>query len=621
MKYIRYCIYIAGIVLLITVGSQFIRFFSPVEEFIYGLETKAALPVPYLPERESGKLKSNEWTVAVFSQKNSFQVGEIFQTAGIPFYQCKNLEDANGTKILFLDLDIDHPLEFGKKTLKFLYEYVKEGGIVIGNGILSYPRGALKKLFGYRGYRPVREHTTLILDSSPYFFPYLNRPAERKYRLSAKAGGIVTNEIIMGTASAIAHFEDGSPAITVNHYGKGKAIILGISLYNLRYRNLVGRDAQANRDYINHFEPLSDMVILWMKSIYEKKMGKGFTLSSSPGYSRATLIVTHDVDYTESVDNMKRFMKIERAENAGATYNIWVKYLLDDKDEPFFNPASIKVFRDAQKHGFEIGAHTVEHTANFDKLPVGNCRESYPAYRPFSIDYHTDSGKPTLCGEVKVAKELLLGAGIKQIATFRSGELLYHPHLPEILERFGYRYSSCFSAEDVLSYFPYRYMYDYYTLERPSKIWEIPLVYEDEKMPPLFMRVKKAKELLEKISENGGVFTILIHPDLTWWRLKNFDLDFLEEFLKSVPENIATVNMKDFGEFWDKRDRIVWRYVPGRENIDILIWSPSDVKVALVPFGWKFGEAEGSGYKIWNGRILLDIHKGMNRWQIASPSS
>jgi len=605
---------------LIFVGAVFYtsirEFLISAPDFVYDLKTKPAKPVSYLPERDDRVVPPDQQTIAYYSIEHPFQTGEILQTMGVPAYRCKRITDANGSKILFLDLSSDHPRPLNKKTVGFLKNYLHGGGVIVGSGLFELQQTGVLKLFGLQQFVPNRRHTELRLISSRWFRPYLTLPEERHYRLAARPGKIWTNILIADTAEPIAVYEDSSAAITVRHVGKGIAVALGMSLYDLRFRNLVGRDIDANIHYINHFEPLSDFVPLLLKGLYRVSMDRGFTLSTAQESAKATVLVTHDVDFVDSIRNMKRFYTMELKAGAKATYNIWTKYIKDDKDVPFFTPQSVKNILEAQKLGFEIGSHTVEHTANFNKLPVGTCTESYPSYRPYSISYTVDKGHPTLCGEVKVSKELLLGIGVNRVVSFRSGELFYHPHLPEVLERFGYRYSSCLSAEDVLSYFPYRYMHDFYTLKDPSKIWEFPLVYEDEKLPPLIFRLGQARGLLTKVAKNGGVFTLLIHPDLTWWKLKNFDIYFLKYFLDSLPKDIKVSTMEEFGHFWDIRDRIVWRYQTGKESVDIRLWSPEDFTIALEPFGWSRNFRNGRGYSIWDGRIVLHCKKGWNQWHI-----
>jgi peptidoglycan/xylan/chitin deacetylase (PgdA/CDA1 family) len=603
--------------ILSTIYSSIEAFLVTSPNFVYALKTKPAKPVTYLPERNDRLLPPDRSSVAYYSGEHPFQTGEILQTMGIPAYRCDRIGDANGSGVLLLDLNSEHPEPLDTETIYFLEAYVRGGGIVVASGLFGLKQKEILRLFGLKGFLPNRDHTQLFLTESPFYSPYLTLPEERRYRLAARPGKVWTNTLLPEDAESIASYEDGSAAITIRSFGKGSLIALGLSFYDLRFRNLVGRDTNANLHYINHYEPLSDFLPLFLKGIYRRQVNRGFTLSTAQGSARATVLVTHDVDFVDSVRNMKKFYNLEQREGVKATYNIWTKYLKDDKDVPFFTPKNIKTILAAQELGFEIGSHTVEHTANFDKLPVGSCKEAYPDYRPFSVSYTEDAGNPTLCGEVKVSKELLLGAGVKEVVTFRSGELLYHPHLPEVLERFGYRYSSCLSAEDVLSYFPYRYMHDFYTLKEPSKIWEFPLVYEDEKFPPLIFRLGQAKELLKKVARNGGVFTMLLHPDLTWWKLKNFDIDFLERFLKSLPADIKVSTMAEFGHFWDLRDRIVWRYSKDADGADVVLWAPEAMTIALEPFGWSKKLQIDGGAKRENGRILLRCQKGWNRWHFA----
>ena len=602
---------------------------STAPDFAFGLKTKEAKPVSYLAERKVRAFTPDSSIVAYFSDKHPFQTGEILQTMGIANYRCKKLTDANGTKILLLSVDPDDLPEFSEKELNFLETYLKNGGVIVSDsGFLGYLDEDdedfdfnFLNFFGLKKVIPTRKHTELILAKSPYF-KYFNRPEEKKYRMASSPGKIWSNTLVLKKDSKpLAFYEDNSVAISSHKVGKGRVILLGLHLYSLRFRNLVGRDFDANRVYINHFEPFSDFVPLFLKGLYQKILKRGFTLSTAPKYYKATVMITHDVDFIDSIVNMKKFYELERKEGVSATYNIWTKYLKDDKDVPFFYSKYLGNLLEAQKLGFEMGSHTVEHSANFDKFPKGTCKESYPIYRPFSISYTQDSGNPTVCGELKVSKELLLGAGIKKLVTFRSGELLYNKALPEVMERFGYRYSSCLSAEDILSYFPYRYMYDYYKLRRPSKIWEFPLVYEDEKFPPLVFRTGQALRLVNKIAENGGMFPVLIHPDLTWWKLKNFDLDFLKKFLEGLPKDVGVFNMGAYGRFWDYRDRVVFHYKITSKDVEITLWSPKSFELALEPFGWHWLDKKGKGYYIKNGRIVLKLKKGINRWIFPVPSS
>jgi len=600
---------------LLLVGYKIFFSATPSIPFVYGLKTEKILPVTYLPESNSSQLPLDGKTIGIYSTKQDhFLLKELFQTSGVPYIFSDHLQDLNGTQILFLDFDIDKPVTLTSSEETFLYEFVSQGGTLIGNEILPTRYGALKALFGYKKYLVSRTHHSFKLRDSKYF-TYFNTPQEQQYTLSMISRVPYTNSIITGSALPIAYYEDNTTAISVNHYKKGIAINLGISLFDLRYRNLFAKDFHANEKYINGFEPLSDFIVLFIKGLYETTLKQTLTLHTAKNGHQATVVMTHDVDFDDSIKNIPKFTTVEEKLGFRATYNIQVKYITDDKDKAFFLPRNFHYILNAQKKGHEIGAHTILHTKNFFLLPKGNYQESYPKYKPFSVSDMKDSGEPTACGEIKVAKELLLGMGVKEIISFRSGELLYHPNLPELLEEFGYRYSSCFSAEDILSYFPYRYVRNYKTLGNPSKIWEIPLVLEDEFFPPMYFRVEAALNLFQKLYDNGAVFTILDHPDLTLYKLKNLDLDFIKKFYTQLPNDVWKATTKEVGSYWDKRDRIIFRYKIKKNKLFLLVHSLSDIEG--LTFKVKgINLKAGSTYKIINNKIVINVKKGLNQWQL-----
>jgi len=597
------------------IGKKITSSFLTTIPFVYGLKSKKVLSVNYLNESNSTLLAINSNTIGVYTQKkDNFFLKEIFQTSGIPYYITNNITKLNGAKIIFLDFDIDNPKILTKEENTFLHHFVQKGGTLIGNEILATRYGALKDLFGYKDYKATKTHKEFkLLDSK--FYRYLNEPEEKEFTLSTISKAPFTNIIELGSAKPLAVYEDNTTAISINNYGDGEAINLGISLYDLRYRNLFAKDYHANKKYINNFEPLSDFIILFLKGIYKNKIKKSLFLHTAKDGNQATVIMSHDIDFDDSIKNIPKFTKLEENLGFRATYNIQVKYITDDKDRAFFLPKNFHFILDALKNGHEIGSHTILHTKNFFLLPKGDCKEKYPKYKPFSVSEFVDSNNPTACGEIKVSKELLLGIGVKEIASFRSGELLYNPYLPELLEKYGYRYSSCFSAEDVLSYFPYRYVKNYKELSNLSKIWEIPLVLEDEFFPPLYFRVGSALKLFKKIYNNGGVYNILDHPDLTLYKLKNLDLKFIKSFYKKLPKDVWKATTKEVGEFWDKRDRIIFRYKIKNKKLILTINSLANIKgvtfqlndIKIIPT---------NNIKIIKNKLVLNIKKGLNRWEL-----
>jgi len=590
--------------------------FSPTEEFIYGLNTAIVKPVTYLDEADSRQLPMDSNTIAFYSvHQDTSMLERIFKTAGLPYRRCKNLDEIGAAPILFLDLSMNEPVILSNKERKLLYTFVANGGVLVGNEVLATRYGALKGLFGYRGYTPTKQHRQLLLTHSPYYL-FLDQTEERHYRLSGTERAPYSNSIHVGTAEVIATYEDEKAAITLNHYQEGEAILLGVSLFDLRYRNLFGKDYNANRQYANGYEPLSDMIVFLMQGIYARKLGTSIMLNTAKGANHATVVVTHDVDYEHSMKNIEEFVSLEEEQSFKSTYTIQTKYLKDYKDVPFFKNSTIHYILDAQEKGFEIASHTVLHTENFFTLPQGDCNESYPHYKPFSESALKDSGEPTLCGELKVSKALLLGSGIKEVVSFRSGHLYYNPRLPQVMEQLGYRYSSCFSAEDVLSYFPYRYVYDYKTLSHESKIWELPLTYEDEAFPPLYFRVDDALTLFQKLYRHGGVFTLLVHPDLSYTRLKNLDLDFQRSFIDQLPNDVWIDTMGAVGEYWDQRDRIVFRYNITTDKVILELYSAVAVQGLSFKLRGLTLKEDQANIEVKDDLFVLNVEKGMNHWEL-----
>ena len=613
MKSIKFfSFFISALVLLAFTLIIFRIFFngSPTIPFIYGLKTTQTHTTHYLPESKASQLSVDKNTVGIFStRKEHFLLKEIFQTAGVPYIFTNTLKSLKDTKIIFLDFDINIPQTLNEEDKQFLYSFVAHGGTLIGNEILPTRNGILKELFGYKSFIPTQSHHKFTLKDSK-FYTYFDTEEEKNYTLSTMTLAPYSNNIILGSATAIASYEDNQTAISLNHYKKGITINLGISLFDLRYRNLLGKDFQANENYINHFEPLSDFIVLFIKGIYEQTLTDSLTLHTSKNGNQATVIMTHDIKNEDAVKNIDKFIHLEKSLHIKSSYIIQTKYSSDTKNKAFLTIPNLRSILNAQDYGHEIASNGIFDIENFFLLPSGECNISYSKYKPSH-----NNAQVNACAEIKISKELLLGMGVKEVSTFRGNNLQYHPDLPKLLESFGYKYSSSFSAEDILSYFPYRHMSDYKTLKVPSKIWEIPLVQEDTAFPPLYFKVKDSLHLFQKIYNNGAMYTMLVHPDLTLYKLKNLDLKFMKEFYESIPKDVWKTSLNSFGKFWDMRDRIIFRYTQHKKSLLLTVSSKAAINGLTFQFkGYKF--APSTQYIIQGNKIILNVLKGENKWQL-----
>jgi hypothetical protein len=612
MKFFRPSMFFIVLVLVtvLALNDRIMYILSPSTPFIFNLDTKPVVPVKYLDETNSKVLALDKNTIGVYSTKdNTFLLKEIFQTAGTPYYIADKLSDLNGTSIIFLDLDIDNPDALDKDDVTFLYDFVKNGGTLIGNEVLSARFGVLKELFGYKKYIPSKKHTQLILKKSN-FFKYLDSKEEQKYTISNINVSPYTNSIVLGSAKPLAVYDDDTTALSINKYGKGEAINIGISLYDLRYRNLVDKDFNANAGYINSFEPFSDFILMLVKGIYETKLAHSISLHTAPNNNQASIILTHDIETEADLKNINKFIATEKNFNVTSTCFINVKYLADNKIDAFFKPKNFPYITNLQQHGVDIGVLAKPINRSFFLLPYGTCNESYPLYQKFGLS-DLNNSKATLCGELKVSKELLQGIGIKGIVDFRSSGLIYNKKLPLAMEALGYRYASTFSAEDVLSYFPYRYPQDYDNINRESKIWEVPVSLDDSSIVPMYVKTKSYISLFKKIYDNGAVFDMKISPD----KKKYLDNLFIEKFYKNIPSDVWKCTLKQFGDFWDKRDRIIFRYQIQKSKLILHIYSPIDVEnITFKTNNLKLSEQYG--IKVYKDKFTLDVKKGINTWTL-----
>ncbi|MDD5052800.1 MAG: hypothetical protein PHO27_08750 [Sulfuricurvum sp.] len=590
---------------------------KPIEKINNLTSVPIVLSNPTVPDISLDTLSTPTSIALLCDPKSSSMISRILRISGVPFFFADNLNSLSA-KIAYLDAGSFLPNWFTPERVTMLENFVDKGGRLIIVGVNHDIASKLSPILQSRSLNTGHMHKkfTLLPDK---WNRYLDDPNEQNYTLSTMDDKAPYSTAITTYSkdTILARYEDGNVAAIRYKYKKGDITLIGISSYDLRLRNLVGRDYNANQHYCDDFEPLSDYLSLLIKGMYESTFPIGVTLHTAPYGYQSTLLITHDVDYRYSMEEgMKKFAESEIREHTPSTFFIQTKYLTDDKDVAFFTPKTARIFPWLQKNGFEIGSHTVMHTRNFNKLPIGTCKEFYPEYKPISFTDTEDQNNPTLCGELKVSKELLNGIKGGNIVSFRSGELLYHKDLPHVMERLGYTQGSNFSAEDVLSYFPYRYPYDKYTLDKESNIFEFPLSYEDEMSPPLIFRVNKAVSLFDKIYNNGAVFVLLIHPDCTWWKLKNFDLSFEEKFLHALPNDVWRTTMSKAGNFWHFRDTLNWHYQQLNNHLIITIKSHSDFKGITFTLNTNYHvRSITSGVHVQNQKIIGDLHNGENQWE------
>jgi hypothetical protein len=504
------------------------------------------------------------WAPNEEGPKTPLAVVHVLKQMGIPFFVTRNLKQALKHRMVILYPEVG-PQTFTEGEAQQLISFVKQGGNIFAQNVYW---GGLKPVFGFRDFTASRKrHRLAFTSATDPVTKYLNRPEEREISL----GGPSVAEVIWTngyTAEAgtevLARFEDGSPALLKNSLGKGSAYLLGMSLVDAVLRCQNNRDFEAQRHYVNEFEPSADVWLLVIRAWYEGYAKDWVRLATIPDGQRSTVLLSHDVDWADSFKPGLDFVSVEKANQASSTFFIQTKYVDDANSKAFFFDPDLTFLRQMKEQGASIGSHSIVHSRGFNKFDLGTGHETYASYQPRGTGFDTATGA-TVFGEVRVSKELLDGEVPDQKTIFfRAGHLRVPPSLAEALVRSGYQFDSSFTADDVLTNFPYALPLDL-GFDEDSGIYEFPVAIEDEEAPGYAKRVPQALEVIRANAENGAISVVLVHSNES--KLKAAAEG---DMLRQLPSDIGKMDMLTFAKFWRARDRLQWRVVSSSGGAAVL---------------------------------------------------
>ncbi len=497
---------------------------------------------------------------------------------GIPFFVTRDLDQALRHRLVIVYPSVDGRT-FSEDEVQKLNLHVTKGGSLLSFNILA---GALRPLFGFRDVVASRRRHRVNFDigANP-IEKYLNRPEEREVQLgSPKYDEIFwTNGYTSdGTSEVLAHFDDGTAAVLRKTLGEGTAYAFGLSLQDVVLRNQVNRDYDAERHYVNAFEPGSDVWMLMLRAWYESTQPDAVRLATIPGGKDSVLLLSHDVDWENSFDPALAFAAMEDKHHAKSTFFIQTKYVSDANSASFFFGKDLEDLRKLQSLGFSIGSHSIIHSRGFNKFELGTGTETFATYQPRGTGFDTATGA-TVFGEIRVSKQLLDGElPGQQTVFFRAGHLRVPPTMPEVLQRCGYLFDSSFTAPDVLTNFPYSLPLGL-GFDEDSGILEFPLTFEDEEAPRLDQRVASALEVIRANAENEAISVILIHSNEASYKLKAE-----EDLLNRLPPGVAATDAVSFARFWRARDRLKWTITPAHTGSKIRLTATAEEPVEGLTF-------------------------------------
>jgi hypothetical protein len=522
-----------------------------------------------------------------------------FRQMGVPFCVTDRLDEALQHPLVVIGPAVEGRT-LSPAQADQLSQFVTNGGVAF----IQLPFwGGLKPLCGFRDYQSTRtRHWLSFTATSDPVLRHLNRPEERQVCFGAEG----YPEVIWTTGYTLqdpnmvvlAEYKDRTVALARRDWGKGVVYVSGVDLNHVIIRNQTNHDPEAERWYMNHFEPGTDVWMLLLRAWYETHQPDAVRLATMPDGYRSALVLTHDVDGELSISNCLAFAALERRLGVGSTFFMQTKYLKDAQSRRFFCGPTLDILRQLKEQGFGVQSHTVSHCEQFHRFPRGTGKETFREYRTY-VGEDNSCPRGTVFGEVRVSKELLDGElpGQNTVA-FRAGHLKFPRTLPEVLERCGYEFDSSQAANDVLTQFPYAIPLNL-EFAQDSQLYELPIALEDEEAPPLAQRLDGARDLIEANAENGAFTVALIHPD------SPDKLAAEEALLQRLPKDIAVSELLSFARFWRARDRLTWTVKPRPDSreIELAVTSPETLAGLTVEFRRPVETV------VHGGGRLLDTHR------------
>lgn len=449
-------------------------------------------------------------------------------------------------------------------TRQALEQFATRGGVVV----VFKPVGTAAErqawtLTGLRASVRRRDVLELRFDGArPPPVTDIDSPEERTLRINDHAAPDAVETYLLEADGAagteiVAHGFGGAmtgATVTRRPVGKGAIYAVGhdLSTYG------------ASRCYVNCFEPSGDVLRLFLEGAFrEGSLGHVVLKHTMPGEAQSMLIVTHDIDAPDAFHEgvwgppgALQVAEIERARGVRATFNITTDYVAGYYDEHV--PQALCAMGMCP-----LGAHSVTHPEDFARLPLGTCEETRATY----------GATRTLCGEVRVSRDLVAQAVGKAPRVWRSPYLTLPPDLFETIAKNGFVYDSGFGVGDL----PYNLPLDLATVGfhqnrfRRSALLEFPVSCEDGE--DVLVDGKHHRQELDasnraqfeamwrytllRNAQNRSLTTILLHPSRGReqppenLRVK---VDALADFLdQAAAAGLLIKPLEEVGDFWRAR--------------------------------------------------------------------
>lgn len=467
---------------------------------------------------------------------------------GVPFTITTDVTQALGHRVV-----VAYPVVSGRvldrRAFASIQQFVHGGGTFVGFNVLEKDLGVL---FGFADIVGSNDRNTVNFDAHDPLAAGFVEPQELRVRFGDRlnpALNLTSYGYTQAAEAPVARFDDNSAAILQRRVGAGQTYAIGLDLGAFLLKGYNNRQEHIALNYVNNYEPALDVFLRMLRRLYVRSQPFAVTLGTVPQNKRFSILISHDVDSALAVENSLDYARAEQVLGIPATYFFQTKYVRDYEDIAFFDNRAGALCNQLEQMGMEVASHSVSHSRIFSKLPLGTGREEYPTYIPFVKDrQHTYNA--TIMGELRISKFILEHFTKKPVVSFRPGYLSNPFSLPEDLAATGYRFASSTTADDSLTHLPFQLdVARSNTAQVP--VYAIPITIEDQAPPRMDRREPDAERLSEKIARYGGVVSILIHPDVT-----DYKLAFERLYVDRYKMEAYFGTYRDFGTWWAARDAV-----------------------------------------------------------------
>jgi hypothetical protein len=497
----------------------------------------------------------------------------ILQTAGIPYVETTNLTEALTYPVVMFS-PIVFSTTFTSAERLQIQQYVNSGGVLIASSVRD---PALYPLFGVSGYTNYTDLKSMTweVDQAPQYFDRFDDGFEKVIALSDTTGPQTVDTFILrpyattGNAQVLAHFSNNTNALIMNQTGAGRTFLFAVDLRDVIIRNLINSDLHAQRAYSNIFEPTTDTFIFFVMNVVREHIPNLVRSHPCPNCDGSVVMITHDVDSRTAMDTMQVFVNYEEANHLNGMYNITTRYFHDSWMTAFYVDSYDKV-EYVRQHGQRLASHSVGHFPDYDNetlFPFTGLGNTPVNYQPRYFNSVTTGGN--VYGEVEVSKYLLENDHQVAIKSFRAGHLAYNQRLPKALQDCGYLYNSTFSANDVLTNFPFWDIDNMTFSGSQTSVLEIPMTISDASASNPFTEQNAMSVAQEWVSvtqknyNNNAPTVLLIHPN------RGYKLPAEQYFVNNLPSDVKYMFLDDFGDYWKKRLNMQYETVISNDTLKV----------------------------------------------------